>query len=139
MYLYKQSVMFQHCDPAGIVFYPRYFEMLNAATECWFDERLGCSFARLHGPMQAAVPTARFEIEFERPSRLGDVLEIALRLTRVGRSSSGLSFEAQAGGETRLSAASVLVHVGQPKGRPRPWPDDLRQALLRELEEDADA
>ena len=24
-----QKVQFKHCDPAGIVFYPRYFELLN--------------------------------------------------------------------------------------------------------------
>ncbi|MEL6103010.1 MAG: acyl-CoA thioesterase, partial [Pseudomonadota bacterium] len=24
---FLQKVLFKHCDPAGIVFYPRYFEM----------------------------------------------------------------------------------------------------------------
>ena len=29
-------VRFQHCDPAGIVFYPRYFEMISQSVEEWF-------------------------------------------------------------------------------------------------------
>ena len=33
-----------HTDPAGIVFYPRYFEMINAQVEDWFTGPLGCDF-----------------------------------------------------------------------------------------------
>ena len=33
-------VRFQHTDPAGIVFYPRYFEMINQVIEDWFAEKL---------------------------------------------------------------------------------------------------
>jgi len=139
MYLYRQAVLFQHCDLAGIVFFPRYFEMLNAAVESWFGERLGHSFARLHGEMRAGLPTARIEVEFKQPSRLGDMLEIGLRLSRLGRSSAGLSFEARSGGQLRLAAASVLVYVRLPEGRPAPWPEALRAALQQELEDGADA
>ena len=28
----QRKVRFQHCDPAGIVFYPRYFEMINSVV-----------------------------------------------------------------------------------------------------------
>jgi 4-hydroxybenzoyl-CoA thioesterase len=34
----NQKVLFKHCDPAGIVFYPRYFEMINDCVEAFFDE-----------------------------------------------------------------------------------------------------
>ena len=30
-----QKVLFKHCDPAGIVFYPRYFEMINDCVEAF--------------------------------------------------------------------------------------------------------
>ena len=29
----EMTVAFRHCDPAGIVFYPRYFEMINDFVE----------------------------------------------------------------------------------------------------------
>ena len=35
-----RKVRFEHCDPAGIVFYPRYFEMINGTVEDWFEEDL---------------------------------------------------------------------------------------------------
>ena len=30
-----------HCDPAGIVFYPRYVELCNEMVEDWFADGLG--------------------------------------------------------------------------------------------------
>src|SRR4030095_9824965 len=70
----QQKVRFQHCDPAGIVFYPRYFEMVTAAVEEWFGQRLGVPFATLHGPLGGAVPTASMSVGFHAPRRLGEAL-----------------------------------------------------------------
>ena len=42
------EVRFRHCDPAGIVFYPRYFEMINDFVEEWFDKGMGLPF---HAPV----------------------------------------------------------------------------------------
>jgi 4-hydroxybenzoyl-CoA thioesterase len=125
-YVHRRKVMFKDCDPARIVFYPRYFEMLNDTVECFFDEVLGCPFEALHSGH--AVPTARIETVFVAPSRLGDRLEITLVCTRLGRSSLDLSFAARCGDEMRLTAESTLVHVG-PDGRSLPWPDALRRVL----------
>lgn len=124
--MHRRKVMFKDCDPARIVFYPRYFEMLNDTVECFFDEVLGCPFEALH--MGHAVPTARIETVFLAPSRLGDWLEIALECKRLGRSSLDLAFAARCGDEMRLTAASTIVHVG-PEGRSVPWPDGLRKVL----------
>ncbi len=33
-----------HTNPAGIVFYPRSCEMINAQVEDWFTGPLGCDF-----------------------------------------------------------------------------------------------
>ena len=125
-YVHRRKVMFKDCDPARIVFYPRYFEMLNDTVECFFDEVLGCPFEALH--LGHAVPTARIETVFLAPSRLGDWLEIALECKRLGRSSLDLAFAARCGDEMRLTATSTIVHVG-PEGRSVPWPDGLRKVL----------
>ena len=34
-------VRFSHCDPAGIVYFPRYFDMINGVVEDWFAGTLG--------------------------------------------------------------------------------------------------
>ena len=40
------QIEFNHCDPAGIVFYPRYFEMTNSVVENFFADVVGRSFAQ---------------------------------------------------------------------------------------------
>jgi 4-hydroxybenzoyl-CoA thioesterase len=129
----QQKVRFQHCDPAGIVFYPRYFEMVTATVEEWFAQRLGVSFETLHGPLGAAVPTASISADFHAPSRLGDVLEFRLKPTGIGRSSVGLSIAAYCGAEKRLSMESTLVFTKKGASKPESWPAEMRARIAGEL------
>ncbi len=80
-------VRFQHSDPAGIVFYPRYFEMIDQMVEDWFAEALGVDFRTLHAEQLCGVPTVRIECDFKRPSRLGEVLTFSLSVAALGKSS----------------------------------------------------
>lgn len=124
-FIQTQKVLFKHCDPAGIVFYPRYFEMLNDCVEAFFDV-LDLPFEVLH--KTGAVPTVQISATFQRPSRHGDLLEFRLTAGVPGRTSLGLTFNATCDGEQRLSAQSTLVNVDA-QGVPLPWPDALRTRL----------
>ncbi len=132
-----RKIRFGHCDPAGIVYYPRYFEMINDTVEDWFDERLRAPFGRMHGPDAHGVPTARIEIAFTAPSRIGDRLDFALRPLRLGRTSVDLRIEATCGQELRLRLNSTLVHISLGTGRPVPWPEALRARIAADLDEAA--
>lgn len=129
MFQFDQKVLFKHCDPAGIVFYPRYFEMINDSVEAFFNH-LGHPFEVLH--QNAAVPTAQIETQFTAPSRHGDHLTLTLETTKLGRSSVDLSINAHAGNEARFICTSTLVYT-TPLGKPTPWPDDLRAALTSHI------
>jgi 4-hydroxybenzoyl-CoA thioesterase len=125
----RQQVRFAHVDAAGIVFYPRYFEMLNAAVEDYFAEVVGVGFAEMHGQRRLGVPTVRLETDFAAPSRLGDLLDFELRVTAVGRSSLGLSVAVRCGADVRISMSVTLVCMDLDAGRALPWPDDMRSAI----------
>lgn len=129
----RQKVYFQHCDPAGIVFYPRYFEMINTVVEEWFRQCLGVPFETVHGAMSAAVPTVSINIDFHAPSKHGDLLEFRLRPTKIGRSSVDLAIEAYCGPERRLSLRSVLVFTNEHSQRAKSWPENIRARMSREL------
>ena len=123
-YRFKQKVLFKHCDPAGIVFFPRFLEMLNDAVETMFDE-IGWPFAQMH-PHQG-IPTVALSVTFQAPCRLGEELELALTLTRIGRTSLTLATQATCAGETRFQIEHTVVSVTQ--GRPSPWPAKVRAQL----------
>jgi len=128
-------IEFNHCDPAGIVFFPRFFEMINSQVENFFRDVLQHPFEQVIMVERHGVPTARLEIDFRAPARLGEVLRFELMVERVGGSSLDLRHRALgATGDITLEAAQRLVWVG-PDGRPRPWPDDLRARLSAHMEE----
>lgn len=104
-------IRFQHCDPAGIVFYPRYFEMCNQMVEDWFAEGLGLSFQRLHQELGLGVPTVRVECDFTRASRIGEELKFTLRLRHLGSKSFRLEVAATGPDGDRLRATLTLVCV----------------------------
>ncbi|HKT72693.1 MAG TPA: thioesterase family protein [Steroidobacteraceae bacterium] len=125
-------VRFAHVDPAAIVFYPRYFEMLNGAVEDWFSH-LGWDFRTLHVGLQMATPIVKLECEFVAPSELGETLTIAIAPTNVGRSSCTLHYCVSCNGTERVRATGTLVCMSIPTRRSIPWPDGLRAKMTAAL------
>ncbi|NOR62223.1 MAG: acyl-CoA thioesterase [Rhodobacteraceae bacterium] len=125
-FVFPQDILFKHCDPAGIVFFPRYFEMINDCVEAFFGQELGCSFVDIH--KFGGIPTAEISAKFSAPSRHGDRLEIRLKCTKIGNASVGLVFDAICGDELRFAAKSALVFVSK-EGKPQRLPTALRAAL----------
>ena len=121
----EQKVLFKHCDPAGIVFYPRYFEMMNDLVEAFFDRALGAPFEELH--RTHAVPTVAIQATFHAPSRHGDRLELTAAPTRIGGASMDMALTATCAGEARFHTALTLVHIER-NGRAQRWPDPIRAA-----------
>jgi len=124
----ERKVRFADCDAAGIVFYPRYFEMLNGVVEDWFAGPLGVSFRELHMERHVSVPTAAVEARFIAPSRLEDELTFALTVSRLGGASCGLRHRISAGGQLRFEATQTIVYVGAAL-KPEPWPEALRARI----------
>ncbi|MGB4828738.1 MAG: thioesterase family protein [Paracoccaceae bacterium] len=125
-------IEFNHCDPAGIVFYPRYFEMTNSTVETFFRVVVGHSYAAMVEHREG-VPTARIESNFHAPARLGEVLDWQLTVTRLGTSSIGFHLEAHCDGTHRMTADLTLVFVAA-NGRPQPWRPAMRDRITAFME-----
>ena len=123
-----RKVRFADCDAAGIVFFPRYFEMLNGVVEDWFAGSLQASFRELHVNRHVSVPTAAVEARFIAPSRLEDELTFALTVTKLGGASCALRHRISAGDQLRFEAAQTIVYVGESL-KPEPWPEALRARI----------
>ena len=132
----RRKVRFADCDAAGIVFFPRYFEMLNGVVEDWFAGPLGLSFRELHLERGASVPTASIEARFVAPSRLEDALDFALTVTRLGGASCTLRHRIACAGQPRLEATQTIVHVGASM-KPEPWPAAIRDRIAPFVESPA--
>ncbi len=130
LYHRRYPIEFNHCDPAGIVFYPRYFEMTNHVCENFFREAVGVSYGAMMAD-RSGVPTVRIETDFRAPTRLGEVLDVTLEVLRLGGTSVTFEIVAQGGGAVRLVATITLVWVKALDGTPVPqaWPEAMRAKL----------
>lgn len=129
LFALRSPVRFTHTDPAGYVFFPRYFEMLQAVVEEWFNHALQQKYADLVNRQRLGTPTAATQCTFMKPSRLGDELAIAVKVEHIGNSSFRLRFLGSVDGDLRLEAVSSLVMICLDDGRPRPIPADLRARM----------
>ena len=75
------------CDRAGIIFYPRYYEMFDASTHAMLGN-LGLGHRQLeerYGTVGLSLVEAK--ATFVAPATFDDVLESRCQITRIGRSS----------------------------------------------------
>lgn len=124
------EVLFRHCDPAGIVFYPRYFEMINDFVEQWFDKGMGLSFHTLHVDRYIGTPTVSVQCDFSAPSRWHDNLHQVLEVRHLGGASfrAHIRFEGE-DGKLRLAAVVTIVTMDLRTMKAIPMPEDLRTRM----------
>lgn len=104
-----KRIRFSHCDPVGIIFYPRYAELLNEVVEDWFADGIGIDFRTLIGEHRLGVPVVRLECDFLAPARFGDTLTFRLAVSAIGGSSLQLAIEALRGETPCLRAVLTIV------------------------------
>ena len=125
----ERLVRHGHTDPAGIVFYPRYFEMINEVVEDFFREALGRPFGDWHRRKKTGVPTVHIDTNFLAPSYCDDVLTYTLCISKLGHSSATFLIKARCGDEQRLRTALTIAHVDLTVMKAIAFGDELRSDL----------
>jgi 4-hydroxybenzoyl-CoA thioesterase len=130
------QVRWGECDPAGIAFYPRFFEWMDMISHLLARE-LGVSGDDVLSPTwQGLLPLVAAQAEFLAPARLYDTLEVRAWVTRIGRTSFGLRHEILrvGDGEVLARGREERVHVSRDADgalRPRELSQQMRAALAR--------
>ena len=124
------TVRFAHVDAAGIVYYPRYLELVNEAIERWFEEALGLPYREMCLVRRQGAPTRKITVEFLKSSALGDKLTLAIQVVKLGRSSFNLRITCTSGVETRFMCEVTMVYASLDPLTSIPIPDELRAKML---------
>ena len=126
-------IRFRHCDPAGIVFYPRFVEMAHSVVEDFFDSKLGFSYQRMAEDYSAGVPAVNLQVNFKSPGILGDELSGNLALVRIGNKSLALRVDIlDQQGENRVTATITIAFARKTENgklSAYPWPAILRSEI----------
>ncbi len=90
-FIKQEKIRFKHIDYAGIVFYPRFLEMLNDLVEDWFEEALERPFYKMHETN--GIPTVDLKVQFKNAARLGEILTKSLWVKELKSSSVICGFQ----------------------------------------------
>jgi 4-hydroxybenzoyl-CoA thioesterase len=113
------------CDPAGIIFYPRYFEIFDASTSALFERALGLTKLQLLAAFDfAGFPLANTRARFLKPTRFGDDVTVDTKISFL-RSSFEIEHRLSLKGETCAECTEKRVWVvrdaeGHLKSQPVP-------------------
>jgi 4-hydroxybenzoyl-CoA thioesterase len=125
----QRKIRFSHCDPAGIVYYPNFFDMINSAVEDWFGDAIGLPFQTMHLERRLGFPIVDTRCQFVRPCHLGDMLGIDLAIARLGHSSIAFDIRGRVREEEKFRADHKVAMVSLDTFRSSPIPDDLRERM----------
>jgi 4-hydroxybenzoyl-CoA thioesterase len=132
MFVHRRDVQIQwgDCDPANIVFYPRYFAMFDDSTSIMF-ETVGFSkqdIMRKYGLV--GIPLVDTGAKFYISCTHGDWITIESRIESFKRSSFEVSHKVFKGGELAIEAFETRVLVGRHPDDPQrlksaPLPEEM--------------
>jgi YbgC/YbaW family acyl-CoA thioester hydrolase len=126
-------VEFGDTDMAGIVHFANFFRYMEAAEHAYL-RACGLSVVAEWEGEHVSFPRVSASCDFVRPARFGDVLEIAVRIERLGRSSVTYTFEVSKVGEVvaRGQLTAVFCRVRPGHGiEPLEIPGAIRALLER--------
>ena len=135
-YAARTRVGFSDTDAQGIVYYGRYVPYFDLAR-VEYHRHLGLTAAQLDGNefvMRAMT------VEYHAPAVFDDLLEIYVRVARVGRTSATYEFAAYRSDDDRLmvTATQTLVLVDlderKPCAIPEPYVETMREFEGEDLE-----
>lgn len=118
------------CDPAGIVFYPRYFAWFDACTAGLF------ALAGLPKPEMlkhygiVGIPMVDTRAKFIIPSKFGDTISVSTHIVAFHKSSFQVEHRLMKGELLAIEAQETRVWTGPHPDDPgrlksRPIPDDV--------------
>jgi 4-hydroxybenzoyl-CoA thioesterase len=125
------------CDPAGIIFYPRYFEIFDTSTTVLFETALGMTKRRfLVAHAFAGYPVLTTRAQFIRPTTFGDTVQVSSTIT-FGTSSFGVEHELSRDGEICAKGQEKRVWVVRDPADPAKLKSHpIPQAVLEKFQAD---
>ena len=121
-------VGFSDTDAQGIVYYGRYLPYFDTAR-VEYHRHLGLLMTSVEEEQQPVMRATT--IEYHAPARFDDLIEVFIRVARIGRTS--MTFECAAyrveDDVLMVTASQTLVLVDLDERKPCPIPDSYRESI----------
>lgn len=138
-YHYRRKIVVEwgHCDPAGIVYHPRFIEYLDGSVIGLFETALGMrKYAMREAYGMYGIPIVDLNVRFVGACRFGDEIEAHTAITAMNRSSMHLRVILTRQGRTMVDCSQMRVWCGLNPNNPSELkaveiPPEVRRILTR--------
>jgi 4-hydroxybenzoyl-CoA thioesterase len=126
MFVNRRDVQIQwgDCDPANIVYYPRYFAMFDDSTSIMFEAAGFSKQDIIHKYGLVGIPMVDTRAKFYIPSTYGDWITIETKIESIKRSSFEVKHNVYKGEALAIEGFETRVLVGRDPVNP----DKLKSA-----------
>jgi 4-hydroxybenzoyl-CoA thioesterase len=130
------QIQWGDCDPANIVFYPRYFEMFDASTAMLFELAGFSKLDIVNRYGLVGIPMVDTRAKFHIASSHGDWITIESRVASFKRSSFEVTHKVFKGEALAIEAFETRVLVGRHPDDPArlksaPVPEEVIARFMR--------
>lgn len=117
-------VRYSEIDKQGVLYNAHYMAYCDDTTDTWFRTVLADVFEQT-----VDVMLKHFTIEWSRPARLAETLDMTAQVTRFGNTSFEVEVTGSVKGEPSFRATIVYVCVKPGTTETMPAPEAMRSAL----------
>ena len=121
-------VYYEDTDSGGVVYYANYLKFFERARTEWL-RNFGLNQDKLAQEEGLIFVVRRAELEFERPARLDDLLELTVEPLKLARVYVRLAQEARRGAEVLARAEIQVACLNRHNFKPAAIPQFLRDVL----------
>lgn len=127
----RRRVNWGECDPAGIVYTPRFAEYVAEAHLAFFEHVFSAPPYEVFGPLQMALPAKALAIEFRRSLRPNEWFELQIVVGEIRTRTYTLDMTARVDSRTALFVATItLICLDRTSNRGVPLPQFVRSRLM---------
>lgn len=120
-FIWPVRVYYEDTDSGGVVYYANYLRFMERARTEWL-RALGVEQDALLREAGVIFAVRAVQVEYLRPARFNDTLEVSARILRSGGASITFAQEIRRGDELLCSGEVKIVSLDAASFRPRPVP-----------------
>ncbi len=128
-FVWPVRIYYEDTDAGGVVYYANYLKYMERARTEWLRQ-LGFEQNSLRQQHGVLFVVQRVSLDYHKPGRFNDLLEVSVRILRRGRASLELAQDvSRAQGEILCSSMVKIVCVDAASFRPRALPADVLEEV----------
>jgi len=127
-FFWPVRVYYEDTDSGGVVYYANYLKFFERARTEWL-RNLGVNQDKLAQEEGLIFVVRRALLDFARPARLDDLLEVTVEPLKIARVYVDLTQEAKRGAQLLTRAEVRVACLNQRNFKPAPIPQLLRDGL----------